>query len=80
MFFTVKNESRTTANWWWDYFIYNSIHGPLSEITDYTAPDLSGYATTSHNHDSDYSAINLTHTLSEITDYTAPDLSIYATT
>ena len=34
----------------------------LSEITNYTAPDLSGYATTSHNHDSTYAKLNATNT------------------
>ena len=39
----------------------------LSDISDYTAPDLSKYAETIH-----------THVLSDITDYTAPDLSTKA--
>ena len=62
----------------------------LSDITDYTAPDLSTKADSTHTHTlsdiTDYTAIDLstkantvhTHTLSDITDYTAPDLSNYA--
>ena len=72
----------------------NSSHThTLSEITDYTAPDLTSYATTSamntalagksdtsHNHDSSYASSSHTHTLNDITDYSAPDLTPYATT
>ena len=52
----------------------------LSDITDYTEPDLSQYALKSEIQEIDSSKCNVehTHTLSDITDYIEPDLSQYA--